>query len=78
MGYFRVTTRFFNPNLFYEHDINLVVEKFKFDPNDISMIDYAHSRTSYRHQEEILREFSIAAFNTEYQALLYQEAKRLT
>lgn len=78
MGYFRVTTRFFNPHLFYEHDINLVVEKFKFDPNDISMIDYAHSRTSYRHQEEILREFSITAFSTEYQALLYQEAKRLT
>ena len=78
MGYFRVTTRFFNPNLIYEHDISLVVEKFKLDPNDISMIDYTHSRTCYRHQEEILREFSIVAFSTEYQALLYQEAKRLT
>ncbi len=79
LGYFRVTGRFFAPHRFNQLDIDLVVDRFNIDPNDeITLNNYAQSRTTYRHQEEILKELGYTSFDSSHQQTLFQEAKRLT
>uniref|UniRef100_UPI0035C97D4D Tn3 family transposase n=1 Tax=uncultured Fibrella sp. TaxID=1284596 RepID=UPI0035C97D4D len=78
LGYFRVTTRFFELDGFADELIEWVCEQLRLPVEEVILSQYVGSGAVYHHRKFILRHLGYAAFSDEHIHQLAEEARRLS